>query len=261
MKRRVLSVIALVAAPVLAVAAFLVSYYFDPLSFSHHSSIVALPAFLFSIVVLLIGQGILARQELLDSKRHTDRIYRAVRNYLHITKVGTPVHAFEYMLSRLPGLEEVKNTSFTTEFLAERAEEKFYESPEYVNASAKIADATHRGVRWKDIGDIRATDRLREIALRSARASNRSVPTRFNRRASYQYRILPSGIPQINFSILSYPNGDSEVLFNWDYRDYGEDPVVLLSRDRDVIHMFSVQFEHLWNAASADHDSPIDRST
>lgn len=43
---------------VLTIATFVITYYIDPLKYTSQSSLAAVPAFLLSIIVLIIGQNI-----------------------------------------------------------------------------------------------------------------------------------------------------------------------------------------------------------
>jgi hypothetical protein len=240
--------------PVLSLIAFVLTYYINPLKFGGQTPLAALPAFLLAIVILLISHNIAAFRELERASTDSDRIYEAVKDYLHVTKVGSPELAMQYVIARLPILREVRNTSFNLRDEVERADEKLYETAIYVGASRQIAEWTARELRWKDIGDSRAVARLREVELLAHEAATR-------RKSHYQYRLISHSEPQINFILLSYPDGTTEVLFNWDFRNIGQDPMVLLSRDRDIVEMFAIQFEYLWRAAAQDHDSTAVRST
>lgn len=246
--------VALLAGPTLALASFVVAYIVNPLNFSGREPLAAVPAGLLAVVILVISNNLTSHREIERASGFSDRIHEAVRDYLHVTKVGSPAAALGYVSTRLPILEEVRNTSFNLPGETDRADEKLYETDEYANWTEAIAAWTSGGKIWKDVGDGLGVDRLRRIdeAARSRARKGKS---------GYQFRVLPGTAPQLNFILLSYPDGSSEVLFNWDFRGIGEDPVVLLSRDRDIVHMFAIQFNHLWRAASRDHDSTATRST
>jgi hypothetical protein len=244
----------LVVGPVLSLVAFVVTYYIDPLNFGHHAPLAAVPAFLLSIVILLISQNLASFRELERASSDSDRIYEAVKDYLHVTKVGSPEEAVQYVIARLPILRDVKNTSLNIRDEIERADERFYETDAYSDLAPHLAHWSNRQLRWKDIGDAEAILRMRGFAALAKEASG-------NRKAHYQYRLIEHNEPQINFILLTYSDATSEVLFNWDFRNIGQDPVVLLSRDRDIVEMFAVQFEHLWRSGSPDHDSTAVRST
>lgn len=246
--RRIASWYPVVGGPIMALVAFVLAYYYDPLHFGSQKPLAALPAFFVSLLILVVTHNINSRTELMRAAEYSDRIYDAVRDYLHVTKVGSAEVAFDYVLTRLPILDEVRNTSFNLRGELERANEKFYESKTYVDSAQKIAERSAKGLLWKDVGDSFALDRLRNVDHRAKELAG-------TRRSGYSYRVLNHDEPQINFIILTYPSGSPEVLFNWDFRRIGQDPVVLLSRDRDIVEMFAIQFELLWRASSADHDS------
>lgn len=241
-RRRLNDLLALLIGPTLALISFVLAYYVDPLGFGQRNALAALPAFLLSVIILLISQEVITRGEIMRASAISDKVYEAVQNYLHIIRIGSPERALQYVSGRLSSLEEVRNTSFNLLDEMDKSEEKLYQSPAYAELQRKLIERTGKGLRWKDVGDRRADERLHELASRY-RHHGPGV-------ARYQYRILDRDEPQINFIILSYPNGDEEVLFNWDYREIGQDPKVLLSRDRDVVEMFAVQFEFLWRAAN-----------
>lgn len=244
----------LVAGPILALIAFVATYYIDPLNFGHHAPLAAVPAFLLSVVVLLISHNLASFRELERASSDSDRIYEAVKDYLHVTKVGSPEKAIQYVVARLPILRDVRNTSLNIRDEIERADERLYETDAYSELAPHVAHWTSRQVRWKDIGDGEAVSRLRLTAALVGQAAAREKP-------HYQYKLIEHNEPQINFILLSYSDGTTEVLFNWDFRNIGQDPMVLLSRDRDIVEMFAIQFEYLWRSASPDHDSTAVRST
>ncbi len=243
----------LIVGPVLSLVSFVIAYFVDPLQFGNHKSLAAIPAFLLAIVILLITHDLASSRDLEQASSYSDRIYEAVKDYLHVTKVGSPEVGLRYVIDRLPILQEVRNTSFNIADEVERADEKFYESDVYLHASRAIAEWTAKKLRWKDVGDERAVERLRATRDAASRLAGRE-------RSRYQFKLIEHNEPQISFILLGYPDGTREVLFNWDFRDIGQDPVVLLSRDRDIVEMFSVQFEQLWRYASPDHDMTAVRS-
>jgi hypothetical protein len=236
--------IGLIAGPLAAIASFLITYFIDPLGFGGRNALSAVPAFLLAVVILLISQNVAAYRELERAANQSREIYEAVKDYLHVTKVGSPEHALRYLTSRMPILQEVRNTSFNIRGQTDRADEMFYDSELYQELTTAIATWSSRGLRWKDIGDRLAVSRLRGVHRAAAR----------NKTSRYQYRLIKHNEPQLNFILLGYPDGTAEVLFNWDFRNFGQDPVVLLSRDRDIVEMFTVQFEQLWRRASRDPD-------
>lgn len=240
--------IGLIASPVAGLATFLITYFIDPLNFGGHNALAAIPAILLAVVVLLIGQNVAAYRELERAANQTREIYEAVKDYLHVTKLGSPERGMRYIASRLPILQEVRNTSFNLRDQTDRADDMYYDTDLYRELSTAIAQWSCKGLRWKDIGDSLAVSRFRNI-YRAAHSSGRESTSR------YQYRLIKHNEPQLNFIILGYEDGTSEVLFNWDFRNLGQDPIVLLSRDRDIVQMFTVQFEQLWKRASPDHDT------
>jgi hypothetical protein len=243
----------LVAGPVLSLVSFVVAYYIDPLDFGGRKPLAAIPAFLLAIVILLISQNLTSSHELELASTYSDRIYEAVKDYLHVTKVGSPETAMSYVITRLPILHEVRNTTLNLRDETERADEQLYDTPTYTAVAHEIAVWAAKNGRWKDIGDRLAVARLRHTLAASREAAGKG-------RCHYQYKLIEHKEPQINFILLGYPDGTNEVLFNWDFRNIGQDPVVLLSRDRDIVEMFAIQFEHLWRVASPDHDSTDTRS-
>ena len=83
----------------------------------------------------------------------------------------------------------------------------------------------------------------------------------FLNKEHYQYKLIKQEEPQIGFIILTYRDGTVEVLFNWDFREIPQDPVVLLSRDQEIISMFSAQYKGLWRVAVEDYDNIATKST
>ena len=63
----------------------------------------------------------------------------------------------------------------------------------------------------------------------------------------------------MNFIILEYKDGKKEVLFHWDFRGLGQDPIVLLSRDDKIVEMFYIHFNNLWESASPDYDTTSEK--
>lgn len=240
--------------PVLSLIAFVMTYYLDPLNFEEHQAFAALPAFLLSIVILQIAHNIDTSREIRKGNSHSDRIYEAVKDYLHVTSLGSPEKAMEYIINRLPALKEVKNTSFNLENEQERADEKFYDTDTYNSAMNKIAYYAAKKTIWKDIGDRMAVDRLRLIHDNSQRYSK-------GKSNYYKYKLILNNEPQLNFIILEFKDDNREVLFNWDFRGIGQDPTVLISRDNKIIDMFSIHYAHLWKRASLDHDNIDTKST
>lgn len=237
--------ISLIISPTLSLVAFVLTYFIDPLKFDERSSLAAVPAFLLSIIILIIGQTINTHNEVEKVSEDSERISETVKNYLHITKMGTPKSAWEYIMHRLPVLEYVQNTSFNFESENEQSNERLYDGYSYQESFSEIAKFVNQGLLWKDIGDSSAIDRFRRI--------NNEVINKGN--GNYQFKLIKQSEPQIGFVILTYKDGTVEVLFNWDFRDIPQDPVVLLSRDQELINMFAAQYKGLWRVAVYDYDS------
>lgn len=46
----------LIVSPILSLISFILTYYLDPLNYGNNISLAAIPAFLLSIIILIIGQ-------------------------------------------------------------------------------------------------------------------------------------------------------------------------------------------------------------
>lgn len=235
----------------LSIVVFVISYFLDPLKYTSQTTLAAIPAFLLSIIVLIIGQNISTHNEIDKVSDDSEIICETVKNYLHVTKIGTPKSAWEYIINRLPVLEFVQNTSFNYMDESEQTRERLYDGLIYQQSYSRIAKYVNRGLTWKDIGDSSALERFKKI---------RSFVSNKNK-GMYIYKIISQSEPQIGFIILTYKDGSTEVLFNWDFRDIPQDPVVLLSRDQEIINMFAAQYKGLWRTAVEDYDSSATRST
>lgn len=242
----------LVSSPILSLISFVLVYYLDPLNYGNHVSLAAIPAFLLSIIILVIGQIITIHNEVEKVSIDSERIYETVKNYLHVTKIGTPQSAWSYVIERLPILEFVQNTSFNYEDEQEETNERLYANDIYQKSLKTIAKYVNKGLKWNDIGDISALERFRQISglVSSGYAKGR-----------YNYRLINQSEPQIGFILLTYKDGTVEVLFNWDFRDIPQDPIVLLSRDTEIFTMFAAQYKGLWRVAVNDYDNSATRST
>ena len=82
-----------------------------------------------------------------------------------------------------------------------------------------------------------------------------------NAKGHYSYKLIKQSEPQIGFILLTYKDGTKEVLFNWDFRDIPQDPVVLLSRDEEIFNMFAAQYRGLLRVSINDYDSIAIKST
>lgn len=241
----------LLLSPILSIITFVATYFLNPLKFTSQSSMAAVPAFLLSIVILIIGQIISTHNEVEKVSADSEIIYETVKNYLQVTKMGTPKSAWEYIIGRLSVLEYVQNTSFNFQDEYEQTSERLYEGDSYKKSYGEIAHYINHGLIWKDIGDSSAIQRFRKI--------NETVSK--HAKGQYQFKIISQLEPQIGFIILTYKDGKTEVLFNWDFRDIPQDPVVLLSRDQEIINMFAAQYRCLWRIAVSDYDSMATKST
>lgn len=240
-----------VGGPLAALVTFLVGYWLDPMSLKEMKGI---SAFFFSVLVLMIGQWLVTILEIQKTAAYSDRLYDAIKNYLHVTPVGSPEEALRYVHGRLAALREVQNTRLNTAEEQERSEEKLYESGTFEKLLNEIPVHCKKDLIWKDLGDSRALPVFRQ--LRTQCASQQ--PGKASR---YKYKLLSHLEPQINFILLEYQGGEKEVLFNWDFRGNGQDPTVLISRDRHIVEMFSIQFTLLWRRGVDDHDNQATKST
>lgn len=233
--------------PILSLISFIVVYHYDPLKLSEKQDLASIPAFLLSIVVLLITQTIDISIESHKGNTNYGNIYDAVKTHLKVITMGTPDVAFNYVINNLKNLKEVRNTSLNYSTEIEKTTEQFYDTKIYKNGMNEIANFARNNI-WKDIGDNYAIERFLHIEEKC-------------KNQKYKYKLLPSNVPQINFIILIYKNGNKEVLFNWDFTGTGQEPTVLLSRDSQIINMFSIHYELLWNMSSEYHDSITTKST
>ena len=237
--------------PITALVTFVLTYILDPLKYEEQASLAAIPAFLLSVIILIIGQIMSIHNEVEKVSVDSERIYETVKNYLHVTKMGTPKSAWKYIINRLPILEYVQNTSFNFGDEYEQTNERLYDGNIYQQSFNEIATQINQGLRWKDIGDSTAIERFRKInSLISKEA-----------KGHYNFKLIKQTEPQIGFILLTYKDGTTEVLFNWDFRDIPQDPVVLLSRDQEIFNMFAAQYKGLWRVAVEDYDNRATKST
>ena len=243
--------IILITSPILALVSFILTYYTDPLNYKSHASLASIPAFLLSIIILVIGQILAIHNEVEQVSSDSEKIYETVKNYLNVTKMGTPQSAWKYMIDKLPILEYVQNTSFNFSDEYEVADERLYTGEVYQQSFSQIAKYINKGLSWKDVGDSSAIERFRKM----------SELVLNNSKGHYYYRLIKQSEPQIGFVLLTYKDGTKEVLFNWDFRDIPQDPVVLLSRDEEIFNMFAAQYKGLWRVAINDYDNSATKST
>lgn len=243
--------ISLIISPILSLVAFILTYFLDPLKYTTQSPLAAIPAFFLSIIILIVGQTITTHSEVAKVSAESEQINETVKSYLNITKIGTPKSAWEYVIQRLSILEYVQNTSFNFQDENEQTKERLYDAELYQQSIIKIAKQVNKGLIWKDIGDSTAIDRFRILDNQIAD----------NCKGHYQYKTISQSEPQISFILLTYKDGTQEVLFNWDFRDIPQDPVVLLSRDQEIFSMFAAQYKGLWRVAVDNHDKIATKST
>lgn len=251
MKFNKMQYIILISSPILSLVSFIVIYYIDPLNYADNSSLAAIPAFLLSIIILIIGQIIAIHNEVAHVSIDSERIYETVKNYLNVTKVGTPQSAWKYIIDKLSILEYVQNTSFNFKDEHELTNERLYGADTYQQSYNHIAKYIKKGLYWKDIGDSSAIERFRKM--------NNLVSG--NAKGRYSYKLIKQSEPQIGFILLTYKDGTKEVLFNWDFRDIPQDPVVLLSRDEEIFNMFAAQYKGLLRVSMNDYDNNATKST
>lgn len=244
-----------VATIVLAVVAFVVTIIVDLMAIDDRLPLKVVPALAVSILFLLVGQTYNQHKELERVTKHSTKTYEAVKNRLHVIRLGTPQKALEHISNSIPSLIEVRNTVLNIKNEATVADERLYDSTAYDTLELRIGGWISKGLRWKDIGDSTSVERFRKLdQLASGRVSS---DTRYR----YQYKLLKHEEPQMNFIVLNYANGDAEVLFNWDYRSRGQDPRILLSRDPEIVEMMTVHYDVMWDHAVEDHDRIATKST
>lgn len=244
-------IIILIASPMLALISFVLTYYIDPLNYDNHASLASIPAFLLSIIILVIGQILAIHNEVEQVSMDSERIYETVKNYLNVTKMGTPKSAWKYIIDKLSILEYVQNTSFNFFDEYEMTDERLYGEDIYQQSFGQIAKYINKGLNWKDVGDTSAIERFQKL--------NKLISV--NSKGHYNYKFIKQSEPQIGFILLTYKDGTKEVLFNWDFRDIPQDPVVLLSRDEEIFNLFAAQYKSLWRVAVCDYDSNATKST
>lgn len=254
MKREFInSLISIFTGPVLSLITFYVGCTFDPLGVGRLDVSVVSVSFFISIIVLLVSQTITTQIEVSKATRRADRTYDAVRDYLDVVEIGTPANAWAYIMSQLPNLDVVQNTSFNYDREIERTNERLYKKQTYDESPSEISRYVKKGLTWKDIGDNCAITRFRrfEQAMKP------------NSRGTYEYRLIDNQYPQIGFIILTYKNGVNEVLFNWDFhqQNIAQDPKVLLSRESEIINMFASHYQNLWDCGVNDYDTIATKST
>jgi len=127
-----------------------------------------------------------------------------------------------------------------------------YDTEIYTQFNAAKMAFVKRGLLWQDICDSTTEQALMVV--------NEKIRSR-GQMSRYELRKISHDEPQISFIVLHYKDGRNEVLFNWDYRGKTGSPHVLLSREREIVNMFLIQFEDLLNVANETYDSNDTRST
>lgn len=84
--KKVIKWIPLVISPVLAIVSFILTYFLDPLKYSSQSSLAAIPAFLLSIIILIIGQTISTHTEVEKVSADSERVYESVKTIFILLK-------------------------------------------------------------------------------------------------------------------------------------------------------------------------------
>lgn len=240
-----------IVSPILSLVSFVLTYFIDPLKYTSQSPLAAIPAFLLAILILLIGHIISIDNEIEKVSLDSERIYETVKSHLSITKMGTPKSAWKYIVDRLPVIEYVQNTSFNFEDEYDTSTERLYEAKEYQESISTIQKHINNGLHWKDIGDKTAVTRFEYMRNN----------TKTKAKGDYRYKLISQSEPQIGFILLTYKDGTKEVLFNWDFRDIPQDPIVLLSRDSILFDMFAAQYKGLWRIAVENYDNNATKST
>lgn len=78
----------LILSPILSLVTFVLTYFLDPLKYSSQTvqnALAAIPAFLLSVIILIIGQIINTHNEVENVTENSEIIYETVKNYLHVT--------------------------------------------------------------------------------------------------------------------------------------------------------------------------------
>ena len=220
---------------------FIVMLRVDPFGLANLSQNPELPAFFFSIVLLMISDRVSAIVQFKENRELSEDIAEMVKSSHSVIAFRTPRDAIQYVNNRISSLLAVESTSLNMDEEFSTTEDYLYRSAEYEKFLDLIPKQVKEGLIWRDIGDQFA-------AKKFARLKTEIYPSKV--KGSFQARILSETVPQITFLILGYRDGTKEVLFNWDYRAPGSEPTVLLSRDAAVVQMFATHFANLWRISS-----------
>lgn len=97
--------------------------------------------------------------------------------------------------------------------------------------------ALRHGAMWKDLySENRLIDLENHISWLSGKMNN----------VTYALRVLPESHPIINFIVIDYMNGRSEVLFGWGYHTFDLQGSVFLSDNENIVNYFRRYYELLW---------------
>lgn len=224
-----------------SVCSFIVTLKTDPFGLSQYSQNPELPAFFFSIVILMLSDRISAMIQFAENKKISDSIVNMIKNSHSVVAFRTPRDAILYVNNRIGSLLSVESVSLNLDEEFATTDDYLYRSEEYKKYLQLIAENVEKGLIWRDIGDKFAQ---KKFSITQKYLENKDI------KGSFQTRMISNCGPQITFLILGYRDGTKEVLFNWDYLSPGAEPCVLLSRDANMIQMFSYQFSNLWRISS-----------
>lgn len=264
-KKIILKIAISISEIILSIVSFVLITLFDPVKISETQSLSSIPAFFVSLIILLIGNTINNVLETHRSNDNYEKIYDeveehhkaisdTVKNHMDVIPIGSPQVALSYIFDNMQDINDIGNTSFTLEDEVDVVDIQLYNTNVYNQISSEIANFVNNGGFWRDIGD--------EYAKKRFNFFEKNINTQYPQKVSnYKYKLILQTPSQINFIILNYKDGKKEVLFNWDFKSAGQNPIVLLSRDSHIVSMFSSHFEYLWRFASIDHDSVATKST
>lgn len=80
----------LLIGPVLAIIAFMVTYFLLNRYSTTTIPTNAIPALSLSILIMVIAQSIKTTNEIEKTSAYSDKVYEAVKNYLHVIRLGSP---------------------------------------------------------------------------------------------------------------------------------------------------------------------------
>ena len=243
-KKRQNFILTIFAGPVISFISFIFLSYYSPYPIGSSESIVF--SLVVSIFFLVISHMYFMWHQYNNHVEQTEKIENIIKNSIHITPVGSVTKAFEYINSRLPSIIEVQNTSFTTPSSKDNANDKFYKTDIFDKGHKDIPKYAAKGLIWKDIGDNK--DAVKQMEERFNTANS------INKNHKYSFKKFKNKIPKMNFILIKYRNNDEEILFNWDLRSKNGDPTVYVSRDKEIINMFSIHYYDLWEFADIPHD-------